>query len=88
MPDNALPQSSLILYQTEDGRTRIQCRFENDTIWLTQGELSQDATIRKIRMVAATIRQFRIVRSEGEVFKGRGQFVLPLGLTAATAGAA
>lgn len=30
------PQTSLILYQTEDGRTRIQCRFENETLWLTQ----------------------------------------------------
>jgi len=26
----------IILYQTEDGRTRIQCRFEGETIWLTQ----------------------------------------------------
>ncbi len=25
-----------LLYQTEDGRTRIQCRFESETIWLTQ----------------------------------------------------
>jgi hypothetical protein len=79
MSDDALPQSSIILYQTEDGRTCIQCRFEDETIWLTQallaelfqkdvrtinehlanifeeGELSQEATIRK----------FRIVRSEG-----------------------
>ncbi len=79
MPENPPPQSSIILYQTEDGRTRIQCRFENETIWLTQaliaelfqvtvptvnehlkgifaeGELAEDATIRK----------FRIVRSEG-----------------------
>jgi hypothetical protein len=30
------PASSMILYQTEDGRTRIQCRFENETLWLTQ----------------------------------------------------
>jgi hypothetical protein len=37
MPDETSPQSSIILYQTEDGRTRIQCRFENDSIWLTAG---------------------------------------------------
>ena len=30
------PQSEIVLYQNEDGRTRIQCRFENETIWLTQ----------------------------------------------------
>ena len=28
MSDTSQPQSSLILYQTEDGRTRIQFRFE------------------------------------------------------------
>jgi hypothetical protein len=30
------PKSSMILYQTDDGRTRIQCRFEDETVWLTQ----------------------------------------------------
>ncbi|MEA2238048.1 MAG: hypothetical protein QOC81_2772 [Thermoanaerobaculia bacterium] len=34
-------QSSLILYQTEDGRTRIQCRFENETLWLTQAQIAE-----------------------------------------------
>ena len=29
MSDEPLPQSEIILYQTEDGRTCIQCRFEN-----------------------------------------------------------
>ena len=35
MSEDREPESSLILYQTEDGRTRIQCRFEADTIWPT-----------------------------------------------------
>ena len=30
-----------ILYQTEDGRTRIQCRFVNETIWLTQALIAE-----------------------------------------------
>ncbi len=34
-------RSSLVLYQTEDGRTRVQCRFENDTIWLTQAQMAE-----------------------------------------------
>jgi hypothetical protein len=70
----------LVLYQTEDGQTRVECRFDQGTIWLTQallaelfqkdvrtinehlanifaeGELPQDSTIRK----------FRIVRLEGK----------------------
>jgi hypothetical protein len=29
-----------ILYQTEDGQTRIECRFENETIWLSQIEMA------------------------------------------------
>ncbi len=29
MSNEAQPQSSIILCQTEDGRTRIQCRFED-----------------------------------------------------------
>ena len=33
--------SALILYQSEDGRTRIQCRFEDETIWLTQIQLAE-----------------------------------------------
>src|SRR3954447_12608445 len=41
MPDDALPQSSLILYQTEDGRTRVQCRFDDGTIWLTQAQIAE-----------------------------------------------
>jgi hypothetical protein len=35
------PQSSIVLYRTEDGRTRIQCRFEDETIWLTQAQIAE-----------------------------------------------
>lgn len=72
-------QSSLIRYQTEGSRTRIQCRFENETIRLTQallGELFQTG-VRTINdhavnifeegelSLEATIREFRMVRDEG-----------------------
>ena len=40
MPDNLPPQSSIVLYQTEDGRTRIQCRLEDETLWLTQAQIA------------------------------------------------
>ena len=71
--------SEFILYQTEDGRTRIQCRFDNETIWLTQAMIAElfQKDLRTInehlsniyaegelsRM--ATIRKFRMVRLEG-----------------------
>ncbi|HTV41358.1 MAG TPA: RhuM family protein [Candidatus Sulfotelmatobacter sp.] len=35
------PGGELILYQTEDGRTRVQCRFEGGTIWLTQAQIAE-----------------------------------------------
>jgi hypothetical protein len=31
----------MVLYQTKDGRTRVQCRFENDTVWLTQQHMTE-----------------------------------------------
>lgn len=79
MSDDSLPQSSIILYQTEDGRTRIQCRIENETIWLTQALLAElfQKDVRTINehltnifeegelSREATIRKFRIVRPEG-----------------------
>jgi hypothetical protein len=39
--DDNTPRSELVLYQTEDGRTRIECRFDNETIWLTQAQLAE-----------------------------------------------
>ena len=33
--------SEIIIYQTEDGRTRIDCRFDAETIWLTQAQMAQ-----------------------------------------------
>ena len=79
MPDAPPPQSSIILYQTEDGRTRIQCRFENETIWLTQALIAElfQKDVRTINehlvnifdegelIREATVRKFRIVRLEG-----------------------
>ena len=79
MSDDAPPPSSFILYQTEDGRTRIQCRFENKTLWLTQ-KLIADLFQIGVNTVnhhlkelyaegelaeAATIRSYRIVQIEG-----------------------
>jgi hypothetical protein len=73
------PQSSIVLYRTEDGRTRIQCRFEDETIWLAQAQIAElfDKDVRTVNehLVnvfeegeldrTATIRKFRIVRIEG-----------------------
>lgn len=34
-------QSEIVLYQTEDGKTRIQVHFEGETAWLTQNQMSE-----------------------------------------------
>ena len=33
-------QSEIIIYQTEDGQTKIQTRLENETVWLSQQQIS------------------------------------------------
>ena len=79
MPDELPPNSSLILYQTEDGRTRLQCRFDDQTLWLTQIQLAEffQTTVANINIhlkaiceegeqaEGATIKPYLIVRSEG-----------------------
>jgi hypothetical protein len=74
------PPSDLILYQTEDGKTRIQCRFEDESIWLTQAQIAElyQKDVKTINEHLlniyedeeldedSTIRKFRIVRLEGK----------------------
>lgn len=35
------PSSELLLYTTDDGRTRLVCRFEGETLWLTQAQMAE-----------------------------------------------
>ena len=69
----------IILYQTEDGGTKIDVRFENETVWLTQQQMaelfqsSRSNIVEHIQHIyeegeldeAATCRKFRQVRTEG-----------------------
>jgi hypothetical protein len=80
MSQDQPPQSSMILYQTEDGRTRIECRFENETIWLTQALIAAlfDVTPQNVTLhlkaiyeegeldEGATCKDYLQVRSEGD----------------------
>ncbi|MGV1012949.1 MAG: virulence protein [Flavobacterium sp.] len=34
-------QSEIIIYQTEDGTTKIQTRLENETVWLNQEQMAE-----------------------------------------------
>jgi hypothetical protein len=77
------PKSEIILYQTEDGRTRIQCRFENETIWLTQ-KLMAELFQKDVRTINehvqnvfaegelapdSVIRKFRITAADGKGYE-------------------
>ena len=73
------PLGELIVYQTEDGRTRVECRFAEENLWLPQVLIAElfDKDVRTINehlqniyaeeemAPQATIRKFRIVRAEG-----------------------
>ncbi len=41
MSEEPRTQSSIVLYQTEDGATRVQCRLDQDTLWLTQAQIAE-----------------------------------------------
>ena len=36
MPNDPQPSGEFLLYTTEDGKSRVECRFEYETIWLSQ----------------------------------------------------
>jgi hypothetical protein len=79
MADEAAPQSSIVLYQTEDGKTRVECRFEDQNLWMTQAQISElfQTTVANINAhlkaiyedkelpETATIKSYLIVRNEG-----------------------
>jgi hypothetical protein len=41
MSHEPLPESEIILYQTEDGGTRVQVRLQDETVWLTQQQMAE-----------------------------------------------
>ena len=73
------PGSELILYQTEDGLTRLNVRLDGGTVWLTQAQIAVlfQTTVPNINMhlrnlyaerelqPETTIKQYLIVRTEG-----------------------
>lgn len=43
MSDNLpeAPQGEFILFRSEDGQTHVECRFESDTLWLSQASICE-----------------------------------------------
>ncbi len=73
-------ESQILLYRAEDGKTQIQVKLQDETVWLTQAQMAElfqrnVPTINEhIKNVyeegeleeGATIRKFRIVQTEGK----------------------
>jgi hypothetical protein len=79
MTSPAVNHSQFIIYQTEDGETKLDVRFENETVWLTQKLMAElfSTTPENILMhlkniyhegelnEKATTKDFLVVRQEG-----------------------
>ena len=80
MTDTPSPKpGEFLLYQTEDGRTRVECRFLDETLWLSQAGIAElfqvkvptvNEHLKKLYAEGeirpeATIRQYLMVRQEG-----------------------
>ncbi len=77
--DVALP-GELLMYNTEDGKARIECRFSGETLWLSQAQMAElsQTTPQNITLhlkalyeegeinKAATCKDFLQVRTEGK----------------------
>ena len=73
------PQGEIVIYQTEDGNTKVDVRFADETVWLTQNQLvdlfqSSKANVNEhIKNIYvegeldqdSTVRKFRTVQTEG-----------------------
>lgn len=75
-------ESQIILYQTEDGETKVQVKMEGETVWLSQKQMAElfDVTIPTINEHMknifssheleedSVIRNFRITAADGKVY--------------------
>lgn len=80
------PSGEFLLYQTEDGRSRVECRFGDETLWLSQALMAElfDTSPQNITLhlkslyedgeiaEAATCKEFLQVRQEGNRTVRRG----------------
>ena len=83
MAPSPLVSSPILLYQTEDGQTRIEVRLIDETVWLNQAQLSElfDKDKRTISehiqnifterelVESAVIRKFRTTASDGKMYE-------------------
>jgi len=73
----------IVIYETEDGKTRIEVRFENENVWLTQRLIAElfDVSVPTVNEhlknifesnelnEKSVIRNFRITAADGKKYK-------------------
>ncbi len=73
------PTSQFLIYQTKDGKTRLEVRLEDETVWLSQKLMAELFQVVKSTISEhvkhiyeegelapeATVRKFRTVQTEG-----------------------
>ncbi|WP_298443879.1 RhuM family protein [uncultured Ferrimonas sp.] len=57
------PSGEFVLFQTDDGHTRVECRFEADTLWLSQAAMAE---LYQVSPQAIT-QHVKVVYEEGEL---------------------
>ena len=62
----AVPGGEFILYQTEDGRTKLEVRFKNETVWFSLNQMA-DLFQRDKSVIS---RHIKNVFEEGELVRG------------------
>lgn len=79
MKEEKSGKSEIVLYQTDDGTTHLDVRFEGETVWLTQGQMAElfQTSVPNISMhirnlfqekelsPGATVKEYLTVQSEG-----------------------
>ena len=83
MTDEAVPRTEIVLYQTEDGQTRIDVRMADETVWLTQAQMvelfqSSKANVSEhIKHIfdereldeGSVVRKFRTTAADGKTYQ-------------------
>lgn len=60
-----MPDSNILMYTTEDGLTKIEATFENDTVWLSIDQMAE--LFQRDRIVIG--KHVRNIFKEGELDK-------------------
>lgn len=82
MENNPIPKGEIVIYQTENGDTKLDVRMEDETVWLTQAQLvelyqtTKSNVSEHIKHIfedgeldeSAVVRNFRTTASDGKLY--------------------